>query len=189
MVPKWFYYKIYLFFIGFKWLSSPRLMAFLKFTKKNHPFRIIVSSINTALYPLASFLQRIIFNSLTHNDKYVKNSFELYRSLSGTRICSPNILISLDVISLFTNIPQDLAIEIINRWTLIENNTNIPMEDFISAIKLILSSTFFTFNNKIYRKTFDTPMGSPLSPIIADIVLQEFEEKALNNLDFKIFRF
>jgi len=127
-------------------------MVLLKIHKENYPFGIIVSLINTTLYPLASFLQKIISNSLTHNEKHVKNSFDLYKTLSGTRICSPNILISLDVMSLFTNIPQDLAIEsIINRWTLIEKNTNILMEDFILAIKLILSSTYFTFNNKIYR--------------------------------------
>jgi len=36
--------------------------------KKDYLFRIIVSSINTALYPLASFLQIIISNSLTQSN-------------------------------------------------------------------------------------------------------------------------
>jgi len=59
--------------------------------------------------------------------------------------------------SIFSNA---LAIEsILNRWTLIEKNTNI-FKDFIGAIKLILSSTYF--NSKIYRQTFGSPMGSPL---------------------------
>jgi len=130
-----------------------------KIHKKTYSFRI-VSSINTVLYPLASFLQKIISNSLTHNDKHVKNSFDLWISLKSTRICSPNILISLYVISLFTNIPQDLAIEsIINRWTLIKKNTNIPMENFISAIKLILSSTFFSTIRHSTIKHIDKPLA------------------------------
>jgi len=90
------------------------------------------------------------------------------------------------VISLFTNIPQDLAIEsILNIWTLIEKNTNISKDDFI-AIKLILSSTYFTFNSKIYRQTFGSPMGSPLSPIIANLTLQDLEERALEKIDCNI---
>jgi len=113
--------------------------------------------------------------------------FFIYSSLSRatvTLLLSARINKILGIFLQNLVVPQDLAIEsIINRWTLIEKNTNISMEDFISAIKLILSSTFFTilqfFNNKTYRQIFGTPMGSPLSPIIADIVLQDLEEKAL----------
>jgi len=42
-----------------------------------------------------------------------------------------------------------------------------------------MDSTFFTFNNKIYKQKFGTPMGSPLSPIIADLVLQDLERRTL----------
>jgi len=57
--------------------------------------------------------------------------------------------------------------------------------EFLNAVKLVLHSTYFTFNNIIYKQTFGTPMGSPLSPIITDIVLQDLEERALNTLRFK----
>jgi len=91
-------------------------------------------------------------------------------------------LISLDATSLFTNIPLDLAIKSVSsRWTYIQHNTKIPKNEFISTIEFILSSTFFTFNNIIYQQTFGTPMGSPLSPIIADIVMQDLEACCLRN--------
>jgi len=48
-----------------------------------------------------------------------------------------------------------------------------------------LFSTFFTFNSKIYKQIFGTPMGSPLSLIIAD-VLQDLEKKALNKINVNI---
>jgi len=79
----------------------------------------------------------------------------------------------LDVISLFTNIPLNLAFESVsNRWAYISKGTKIPKTEFINAIKIILDSTYFRFNNMIYKQKFDTPMGSPLSPVI-DIVMQE----------------
>jgi len=49
----------------------------------------------------------------------------------------------------------------------------------LKALKLILESTYFKFNNIIYKQKFGTPMSSPLSPIIAEIVLQDLEMKAL----------
>jgi len=61
------------------------------------------------------------------------------------------IIISLNVVSLFTNFPLDLALDgISNRWNYIEKNTTIPKNEFITALKFVLSSTFFTFNNIIY---------------------------------------
>jgi len=38
----------------------------------------------------------------------------------------------------------------------------------------------------IYKQNFGTPMGSPLSPIIADIVMQELEDTVLNTVEFPI---
>jgi len=44
------------------------------------------------------------------------------------------------------------------------------------AIKFVLSSIYFTFMNKIYKQIFGIPMGSPLSPIVADLVMRDLEE-------------
>jgi len=113
----------------------PKAYDLLKTHKKNYPYRIVVSSINTALYPISSIIQKIISTSLTYDDKHVKNSFDLYKVLSGKKIGSTDILLSLDVISLFTNIPQVLVIVgISNRWAMIEKNTNIFIDEFISAV-------------------------------------------------------
>jgi len=87
---------------------------------------------------------------------------------------------------MFTNIPLDLAVESVkNRWDHISGFTSIPFNDFIKGITLVLNSTFFSFNKKIYKQTFGTPMGSLLSPLIADIVLQDIENKAIETLPFK----
>jgi len=48
------------------------------------------------------------------------------------------------------------------------------------------SSIYFTFNNKIYKQTYGTPMGSPLSPVIADVVMQDLETTCLNRINFQL---
>jgi len=62
----------------------------------------------------------------------------------------------------------------------------VPFEEFIIAIRLILNSAFFSFNHIYYKQIFGTPMGSSLSSIISDIVLQDLEIQALQLLQFKI---
>jgi len=47
---------------------------------------------------------------------------------------------------------------------------------------MILNSTYFRFNNQIYKQNFGALMGSPLSPIIADLVMRDLEERALEML-------
>jgi len=54
---------------------------------------------------------------------------------------------------------------------MIGRSTSIKKDEFLSAINFVLTSTYFTFNSKVYKQTFGSPMGSPLSPIIADILL------------------
>ncbi|XP_020296216.1 uncharacterized protein LOC109861110 [Pseudomyrmex gracilis] len=107
--------------------------------------------------------------------------------LSGVVLSDNYTLCSLDVVSLFTNIPVNLALEAVaRRWRFIKNNTKISLTEFLLAVEFVLSSMYFSFNNIIYRQTYGTPMGSPLSPIIADITLQDLELKALNTLKFNI---
>ena len=79
------------------------------------------------------------------------------------------ILISLDVVSLYTNIPVNLAIDNINqKWNEIEQYTDIPKNEFILASKLCLESTYFSYNNEFYKQNFGIAMGSPLSASIAN---------------------
>ena len=46
-------------------------------------------------------------------------------------------------------------------------------------MRFILNSTYIIFVNQYYKQTFGSPMGSLLSPIIADITLQDLEKRAL----------
>jgi len=162
----------------------PRAYGLPKIHKPGHQFRLIVSSLDSPFYSLASFIQKMIASGVPYAASYVENSFQLVERLRDIKLDNRHVLLSLDVISLFTNIPLDLAIDsVVRRLDNILNNSNIPNDEFILALKMILKSTYFTFNNVIYRQNFGTPMGSPLSPIIADLVLRDIENRAINILN------
>jgi len=85
-----------------------------KIHKENLSFRIIDSSINTALYEIGSLLQKIISDCVPKPNSYVNNSFKLYRRLSGLNLVSSESVFSFDIVSLFINIPLNLALDNIN---------------------------------------------------------------------------
>ena len=81
------------------------------------------------------------------------------------------IMISFDVVSLFTSIPLDTAKRITNE--LLTNNDSwhsrtILDKDYILELLNLCLSTEFSFQNSYYRQISGTPMGSPLSSFLAE---------------------
>ena len=87
----------------------PRAYGLTKIHKQNYPLRIIVSSLNSPLYNLSLFLHNIITDSISEIPSFIKNSFDLINKLKDVKLEPDSMLVSLDVVFLFINIPIDLA--------------------------------------------------------------------------------
>jgi len=83
-----------------------------KVHKPGFAFKVIISSKDSPTYKLANFLHNIISKNISKLRSHIENSFQLTKELNGVTIDSDYDLISLDVISLFTNIPISLALEV-----------------------------------------------------------------------------
>ena len=106
------------------------------------------------------------------------NSEAFVARIKNAQINEDHDLVSFDVKSLFTSIPLDLAIESVKE-ALVNHSSDppIPKEDVINL--LCLESTFFQYNGNFYQQLHGTAMGSPVSVVVAEIVMQRLEEKAL----------
>ena len=49
----------------------------------------------------------------------------------------------------------------------------------MDLLNLCLTSTYFHYNGKHYKQLYGTAMGSPVSVVVAEIVMQNIEEQAL----------
>lgn len=85
---------------------------------------------------------------------------------------------SFDVVSLFTKIPVPEAMQILKDQHHLE-------DDMLNLIAHYLMNTYFMFNGKRYKQLAGTPMGSPISPVIANIFMRDFEEKAIDGAALK----
>lgn len=85
-------------------VNPPRAYGLLKIHKQSYPFRIIVSSLDSLLYNLALFLHNIISKSIPKPFSHIDNSVQIVERLSNLHLDNNFVLISLDAISLFTNV-------------------------------------------------------------------------------------
>jgi len=96
----------------------PRAYGLPKIHKQDCPLRIIISSIGSPLYSLSNFLHNTIKSSIPTPHSFLKNSYHLVSKLSGKILDSQLELASLDVVSLFTNVPSDLVLESLQKESL-----------------------------------------------------------------------
>ena len=90
---------------------------------------------------------------------------------------------TLDVDSLFTNIPLDEAIDICidSSYNDDENSPKIPIDVLCNLITVATKEWLFMFNNKFYKQIDGVAMGSPLGPALANIFMYSFENKWLKD--------
>ncbi|XP_055604423.1 uncharacterized protein LOC129752680 [Uranotaenia lowii] len=164
--------------------TCPRIYGQPKAHKNELPLRPVIPNITAPTYQLAKFMANILRSSIT-SEYETKSSFEFCDDINGIKLPDNYIIISLDVVSLFTNIPRHLVISnLIEHWK--EINTQINLDLFIEIIEFLMEASYFQFKNTYYVQTFGTAMGSPLSPILAQMVLDTIIGRALKALPFPI---
>ena len=88
---------------------------------------------------------------------------------------------SLDVDSLFTNIPLEETINICTN--LLYNNEDviegINKSEFKNLLSLATQESYFIFNDVLYKQKDGVAMGSPLGPTMANVFLSFYEIKWL----------
>ena len=55
----------------------------------------------------------------------------------------------------------------------------------VKLTEVSLRSTFFSYQGKFYEQTSGVAMGSPLSPIVADLFMENFKKRALDSYPLK----
>ncbi|BHF59111.1 hypothetical protein SprV_0100206600 [Sparganum proliferum] len=159
--------------------AMARFYGLPKVHKPDVPLRPIVSLRGTPTYGLAGWLfQKLRF--LTAGSQTTVHSAEQFLDKIRAVTIEPNErMVSFDVVSLFTSIPQALAVETLSdllRQNYDGGDGQPTAQDLIEPMGQCLK-TFFTFEGTTYEQIRGTPMGSPISGLIAEAVLQKLERR------------
>ena len=140
--------------------------------------RPILSAINTPTYKLSQYMNQLL-KPFTTNEYTAKDSFSFANDIRSED--PNNHMSSLDVDSLFTNIPLTETIKICAD-TLFESTMivdGLTKDDFTELLTLATTESFILFNGAYYQQIDGVAMGSPLGPTLANIFLGHNEVKWL----------
>ena len=160
----------------------------VKIHKPNNPLRPIISQIPTPTYNLAKTLNKII-SPYVPTQYSLRSSSDFIDSLNSNK-CRGTIA-SLDVESLFTNVPIEQTIEIIIELAYSDPNLpspKIPREILRKLLQLCTKEApFRSPDGKLYVQIEGVAMGSPLGPSFANFYMGYLESLAFADPENKPF--
>ena len=88
-------------------------------------------------------------------------------------------MVSFDVVILFTRVPVSEALCVIEDLLAdddtLETRTTMLPTDIVSLTRLCLTTTYFQFGRVFDEQVEGAAMDSPLSPVVANIYMQDFD--------------
>jgi len=115
------------------------------------------------------------------NSYTVENSTKLANDLAKITLKDNYRLITLDIKDLYVNIPIHETIQTA-RSQLLKHNDRTFTDQLCSLLEATLNQNYFTYQNQIYRPTKRVAMGSPISGLVAEILLQSLERTHIKPL-------
>ena len=146
------------------------------------PFRPIVGSPFCPTNRLSTFIDRLLQPFTKRVKSYVKDTQHFLYKLSKykDKLDNGDLLVTCDVVSLYTNVTESLAKNALNFW--IEKfpedlNARFNKNFIFEATNILLRNNTFQFNGEYFFQRKGCSMGSVFSPIIAILSMGYLEEK------------
>ena len=163
--------------------GSPKYYGLPKIHKQGVPLRPIVSNRGSVTYESAKELAKILKPLVGKSPHHLQNNKDFLDSIKDIKITPEECIMSYDVSALFTSIPIEPAINIIEKHLKEDRNlhsrTNMKIQHIISLLIFCLNNSYFSFQGRFYQQTEGAAMGSPISPIVAYLFMEDLEVQAI----------
>ena len=162
--------------------ANPRISNFYslpKIHKANNPERPIVNSIGSITEKLSEYVDENIKHLAKLVPSYIKDTTHFLQLLLTTPIQEEDLLVTIDVSSLYTNIIHEEGLHTMQDWML-QNNINYNRTEFIKKLGyLVLKHNYFEFNGQLFLQQQGTAMGTRMAPNYGIIFMHKIETELL----------
>lgn len=141
------------------------------------PGRPIVSDCGSETYFTAEFLDYYLNPLSVKHPAYVRDTYHFIEMVKGLRIPSDFYFFSMDVESLYTNIPIVAGIACVKKVFEKFPDPNRPDEELLKLLEINLTRNDFMFDNKFYLQIKGTAMGKKFAPAYANIFMANWEQE------------
>lgn len=161
-------------------------LAHLYGLPKTHKERLcmrpILSSSGTYNYPLVKWLDEKL-KPLSTNKYCINDIFGFIDVIKNTSIRPNHILVSYSVSALFTNVRLKETIDILvdkdfeGDWFNKTHSMQLEKHQLTDLLEIATMNQLFQFNGELYEQTDGVAMGSPLGPLLANVVMCHIENQ------------
>ena len=144
---------------------TSRFYVLPKIHKVGIPGRPIVSSCGSPTERISHFVDYYLNPLVKKIPSFIKDTNDFLCKLQNVQnVPSDSLLVTLDVSSLYTNIPHDQGLEACREALNSREVLSPPTEDIISLISSILTKNNFDFDDQHYLQVHGTAMGTRMAP-------------------------
>ena len=79
-----------------------------------------------------------------------------------------------------------MAVEVARKRFEADEELSARAQELITLLEFCLNATYLAFQGKVFRKKFGTAMGSPVSVSVANLVMEDVEERALSTFNLQL---
>ena len=153
------------------------------------PERPIVSGCGATFENANKFIEHHIKHIATTHPTYLQDTPDFLRYIEEINhdgeLPDNAILVTFDVVGLFTNIPEEAGLEALREALMERTAKDIPTEFLVRLMQLILQNNFFKFNNEIWKQEIGASMGSKPIPSYANIFMAKKIDNKIKELALK----
>ena len=140
---------------------TPLLYGLPKIHKPDIPLRPIASFIQSPSYQLSKHLAHILSPLVGNTDSHVTNSSEFASFIQEHTLAEEDVLVSFDVVSLFTCVPVELAVEIAKQRLSLDEDlptrTSLSVQEVVRLLSFCLNATYLSFRGEHYQLSDGIP--------------------------------
>ena len=161
--------------------KTPRFYTLPKIHKSTQPppGHPILSANQSPTEQISAFVDYFLKPTIPYQRSYVKDTTHFLQILQGIPPLPPEShLVTLDVTSLYTNIPNKEGIRAVAK-TLAKYRPGAQHpnnQSLVQLLGLVLNKNNFEFNGEHYLQTSGTAMGTRVAPSFANTFMGDFEE-------------
>ena len=159
-------------------------------TKSHQPTpvgRPIISGCSGPTEQISAFVDHLIQPTAQLQASYLKDTTDFINFIERIKLPKSAILVSMDVTSLYTNIPQREGITTVCHAyeEFHQGNPPVPTRFLSEMLSLILLENSFQFHEKDYLQTHGTAMGTKMAVAFANIFRAKKEKEILRQSSIK----
>ena len=143
-----------------------------------------MSSCGSVTYGMAKELAKILKPLVGKSPHHVNSTQDFVEQVKHITLAPGECLSSYDVSALFTSVPVDLTLNItkdlLEKDHTLKEGTVLAVSDIILLLEFCLKNTYFSFQDQFYEQVEGAAIGSPVSPIVANLYMEYLEQKALS---------